>query len=501
MSKESPPKKTRSIKKVTEGSNTAELEAKIAQLEAKLANLSSQVKPAEQKPAQTSPKPQPRPAASGPTHGTLPAGMKPAEAPKPEPKPQPRPAASGPTHGTLPAGMKPAESPKPQSAPDTSSVHEPSAGEVAPAYAKISSTGYTGNKYFATRKRLSYHPSDKQFTGNVSTTSTVTTTAPPQPAPEPKHESQTSTSRGTLPAGTKPQEKKSLWKAKGSDVAETYVAEEEPKPQPRPAASGPTHGTLPAGMKPVEAPKPQSAPDTSSVHEPSAGEVAPAYAKISSTGYTGNKYFATRKRLSYHPSDKQFTGNVSTTSTVTTTAPPQPAPEPKHESQTSTSRGTLPAGTKPQEKKSLWKAKGSDVAETYVAEEEPKPQPRPAASGPTHGTLPVGMKPAEAPKPQSAPDTSSVHEPSAGEVAPAYAKISSTGYTGNKYFATRKRLSYHPSDKQFTGNVSTTSTVTTTAPPPPAPEPKHESQTSTSRGTLPAGTKPQEKKSLWKAKG
>src|SRR5574340_953182 len=257
MSKEVQPKKTRSTKKVTEGSNTAELEAKIAELEAKLANLSSQVKPAEQKPAQTS-KPQPRPAASGPTHGTLPAGMKPAEAPKPEPKPQPRPAASGPTHGTLPAGMKPA--PKPETAPEVS-AREPLVGEVAPAYAKISSTGYTGNKYFATRKRLSYHPADKQFTGSSTTTATTTTTAPPAPAPE--HQSQTSTSRGTLPAGMKPQEKKSLWKAKGSDVAETYVSEEEhkaPPPQPRPAASGPTHGTLPAGMKPAEAPTPEPKP-------------------------------------------------------------------------------------------------------------------------------------------------------------------------------------------------------------------------------------------------
>ena len=204
MSKESPPKKTRSTKKVAEGStNTAELEAKIAELEAKLANLSSQVKPAEQKPTQTSPppapKPQPRPAASGPTHGTLPAGMKPAEAPKPEPKPepkpQPRPAASGPTHGTLPAGMKPA--PKPEAAPEPkTSAHEPLAGEVAPAYAKISSTGYTGNKYFATRKRLSYHPADKQFTGS----STTTTTAPQVSAEPPKPKS---TFRTTLPAGFK----------------------------------------------------------------------------------------------------------------------------------------------------------------------------------------------------------------------------------------------------------------------------------------------------------
>ena len=166
MSKESQPKKPRSTKKVTEGSNTAELEAKIAQLEAKLANLSNQVKPAETKPA-----------------------------PAPEPKPQQRPAASGPTHGTLPAGMKPAEAPKP--APETTTSHpqEPSAGEVAPAYAQISSTGYTGNKYFATRKRLSYHPMDKQFTGS-STTSTG-----PQPAAEPPKPK--STFRTTLPAGFK----------------------------------------------------------------------------------------------------------------------------------------------------------------------------------------------------------------------------------------------------------------------------------------------------------
>ncbi|MDE1812608.1 MAG: trans-sialidase, partial [Thaumarchaeota archaeon] len=40
----------------------------MAQLEAKLANLSSQVKPAETKPAPApEPKPQQRPAASGPT--------------------------------------------------------------------------------------------------------------------------------------------------------------------------------------------------------------------------------------------------------------------------------------------------------------------------------------------------------------------------------------------------------------------------------------------------
>ncbi len=68
--------------------------------------------------------------------------------------------------------------------------------EVAPAYAKISSTGYTGNKYFATRKRLSYHPADKQFTGS----STTTTTAPQVAAEPPKPKS---TFRTTLPAGFK----------------------------------------------------------------------------------------------------------------------------------------------------------------------------------------------------------------------------------------------------------------------------------------------------------
>ena len=140
----------------------------------------------------------------------------------------------------------------------------------------------------------------------------------------------------------KPQEKKSLWKAKGAEAAENYDKEEapkpEPKPQPRPAASGPTHGTLPAGFKPAEAPKPKPEPTPEVSSSTGPGEVAPAYAKISSTGYTGNKYFATRKRLSYHPADKQFTG-----SSTTTTAPPAPEPpKPK-----STIRTTLPAGFKP----------------------------------------------------------------------------------------------------------------------------------------------------------
>ena len=123
-----------------------------------------------------------------------PSTAKPAQTTAPPPAPKPRPAASGSTHGTLPAGMKPA--PKPEPKPEPTSTAAETMGEVAPAYAKISSTGYTGNKYFATRKRLSYHPADKQFTGS----STTTTTAPP-PVEQPKPKS---TIRTTLPAGFKP---------------------------------------------------------------------------------------------------------------------------------------------------------------------------------------------------------------------------------------------------------------------------------------------------------
>ncbi|HYL65558.1 MAG TPA: hypothetical protein VEU72_00220, partial [Nitrosopumilaceae archaeon] len=71
----------------------------------------------------------------------------------------------------------------------TSSV---SSGEVAPAYATTSSTGYTGNRYYATRARLSYHPPDKQYKGESVSSQTVKVAEPPKPK------------RGTLPAGWKP---------------------------------------------------------------------------------------------------------------------------------------------------------------------------------------------------------------------------------------------------------------------------------------------------------
>lgn len=52
--------------------------------------------------------------------------------------------------------------------------------DVAPAYAQISSTGYTGNKYFATRPRLSYHPANKQFMGTLKDESGVVTEVQPK---------------------------------------------------------------------------------------------------------------------------------------------------------------------------------------------------------------------------------------------------------------------------------------------------------------------------------
>ncbi len=139
MSEEIKPKRTRSRK------STSELEAKIAELEAKLASLSSQIRPAEEKPT---PPPRPQPSKQ--------------EAPKPRPSETVREVSTG----TEPAG------------------------EVAPAYATVSSSGYTGNRYFATRQRLAYHPPNKQFKGESVTI--VVAKEPPKPK------------RGTLPAGWKP---------------------------------------------------------------------------------------------------------------------------------------------------------------------------------------------------------------------------------------------------------------------------------------------------------
>jgi len=148
MSTDKPTKKTRSTK------TKADLEAKIAELESKLNALAAQAKPAETKPT---PPPAPKPQVQ----------QKPAPSPKPEIQQKP----------TLPKpeGQQPSKAEITQ----TSSTQ----AEVASAYANTSSSGYTGNRYYATRQRLAYHPPDKQFTGQV--TVQVSRPAPP-PAPEPE---------------------------------------------------------------------------------------------------------------------------------------------------------------------------------------------------------------------------------------------------------------------------------------------------------------------------
>ncbi len=136
MSTDKPAKKTRSTK------TKADLEAKIAELEAKLNALAAQAKPAETRP--TPPPPAPKPQI--------------------QQSPPPPPPAAKPTL------------PKPEGAQKEA--------EVAPAYTTSPSV-YTGNRYYATRQRLAYHPPDKQFTGQV--TVQVSRPAPP-PAPEPEPE-------------------------------------------------------------------------------------------------------------------------------------------------------------------------------------------------------------------------------------------------------------------------------------------------------------------------
>jgi len=237
---------------------------------------------------------------------------------------------------------------------------------------------------------------------------------------------------------TKPRKPRSSTKKSKSEL-EAKIAPPKPKEEP----------------KPKEKPKPEP-PSVSS------GEVAPAYATVSSTGYTGNRYYATRARLSYHPPDKQFKGE-SVATVQKSAPPPTPAPEPEPQY---TYRETTSSQQK--SKSSSWLAKGAREAEGYAPEPRSSTKKSPSELEAKIAELEeklrqlyqlksaevrTGMappKPKEEPKPKEKPKP----EPpsvSSGEVAPAYATVSSTGYTGNRYYATRARLSYHPPDKQFKG--------------------------------------------------
>ena len=177
-----------------------DLENKIAELEAKLNQLSDQLqsKPAETKPAEV------KPAETAKPKPTLPKGS----APKPA---EVKPAETAKPKGTLPKGFEVKEDPKPAEVKPAETTSQPPVTlqaaledsymnaamtdfhqyrakvtgytpapnryfvrNTAPVGTvptknwndqKATVTGYTqpSNQYFATRARLAYHPSDKQF--------------------------------------------------------------------------------------------------------------------------------------------------------------------------------------------------------------------------------------------------------------------------------------------------------------------------------------------------
>ena len=197
--------------------------------------------------------------------------------------------------------------------------------------------------------------------------------------------------------------------------------------------------------------------------------------------------------------------------------------------QLSTQLEAKPAEVKPTETKPAPKP-----AETKPA--EVKPAERPAATTKPKGTLPKGMeaKPAEAPKPEEAPQTADTTSQPPATVQEALEnayytapmtsfhdyrakvtgyspapnryfvrltapvgkiptknwndqKASVTGYTqpSDQYFATRQRLAHHPADKRFgsfSGTNMSVEGVTAQAEAPPTPEPPKPA-----KGTLPKG--------------
>jgi hypothetical protein len=201
-----------------------DLENKIAELEAKLNQLSDQLqsKPAETKPAEV------KPAETAKPKPTLPKGS----APKPA---EVKPAETAKPKGTLPKGFEVKEAPKPTEVKPAETTSQPPVtvqAALEDAYmnaamtdfhqyrAKVTGytpapnryfvrntapvgtvptknwndqkatvTGYTqpSNQYFATKARLAYHPSDKQFgtfSGVSMTVDGLTIQTKPKEAPK-----------------------------------------------------------------------------------------------------------------------------------------------------------------------------------------------------------------------------------------------------------------------------------------------------------------------------
>ena len=153
-------KPARKTAKKSKSSAAKGLASKIAELEAKLADMDkpkpAEVKPAEVKPAETAPPP------------------KPAETAPPPPAPEQTSVALHEAFRSIPTG-------------NWNDQKDKVPGYTAP-----------GNKYFATRQRLAYHPEPKKFetwiTNSGAQVQVESAPPPPPPPPEPEPQVQESSS-------------------------------------------------------------------------------------------------------------------------------------------------------------------------------------------------------------------------------------------------------------------------------------------------------------------
>ena len=142
--------------------------------------------------------------------------------------------------------------------------------------------------------------------------------------------------------------------------------------------------------------------------------------KTKITGYTapGNKYFATKQRLAYHPEAKKFgtwINDAPASGQAKAAPPPPPPPPPQPEPQASgqsTSSGSDGKSKQEQledyEKDYLARLEQKKIDDAKAAAEEAAAEAKAAAAASaaksSQGTLPKGFsppKPAEEPKPAS----------------------------------------------------------------------------------------------------